>query len=84
MRTTRISSGGQITIPADVRKRWGTANLVVEDLGDRIVLRPIPPDPIGAAIGSLEGKLPPSERLRADSRREEAEVERKRLRSLGW
>lgn len=84
MRTTRISRGGQITVPADVRKRWGTTSLVVEDLGDCLVLRPIPEDPIGAAMGSLAGPGPTSDEMRAQTRREEQAVERKRLRALGW
>lgn len=55
MRTfTRISKGGQVTIPAPVRKRWGTTRLVVEDDGDRLTIRPMPEDPIGVVIGSID------------------------------
>lgn len=50
---TRITRGGQISIPAAVRRRWATDNIVIEDGGDALVLRPLPADPIGAAIGSL-------------------------------
>jgi AbrB family looped-hinge helix DNA binding protein len=83
MKTTRISRGGQITVPAEVRKRWGTTNLLVEDHGDSLVLRPIPADPIGAAMGSLAGPGPTTDEDRAEARREEASAERRRLKALG-
>jgi AbrB family looped-hinge helix DNA binding protein len=73
-----ISRGGQISIPALIRKRWGTHRLVIDDEGDRIVLRPFPDDPIGAARGSLAGPGPSSEEMRAQSREEEAEAEERR------
>jgi AbrB family looped-hinge helix DNA binding protein len=72
MRTTTISSGGQVSIPADVRRRWRTRTLSVEDRGDALVLRPVPADPIGAALGSLAGPGPSSEEMRAQTRSEEA------------
>jgi bifunctional DNA-binding transcriptional regulator/antitoxin component of YhaV-PrlF toxin-antitoxin module len=46
-----ISSGGQISVPAAVRTRWGTRTVLAEDRGDHIVLRPVPDDPIAAAVG---------------------------------
>ena len=60
-----ISSSGQISIPAAVRKRWGRTRLVLDDQGDRLVLEPLPEDPIGAAIGSLAGPGPSSAELRS-------------------
>ena len=50
MRVARISQGGQIQVPAEVRRRWGTLNVVIEDLGDEISIRPVPDDPITAAL----------------------------------
>jgi AbrB family looped-hinge helix DNA binding protein len=75
MKMTTISKGGQVSIPAAVRRRWGTARLLVEDRGDSLVLRPLPFDPISAAIGSLSGPGPTSEALRATFREEGAEAE---------
>ena len=82
MRTTaRITRGGQVSIPAAVRGRWATDRVIIEDSGDALVLRPVPADPIGAAIGSL--RLPEgltSDDLRARARAEEedaAEVRRR-------
>jgi AbrB family looped-hinge helix DNA binding protein len=52
-RRMRISKGGQISIPAPIRHRWGTSTVALEDQGDRIVLEPAPDDPIAAAEGAL-------------------------------
>jgi len=58
MRTRmKISKGGQISIPAPIRHRWGTSTVSLEDHGDRIVLQPAPDDPIAAAEGALAGEL---------------------------
>jgi bifunctional DNA-binding transcriptional regulator/antitoxin component of YhaV-PrlF toxin-antitoxin module len=72
MKTTTISKGGQVSIPAAVRHRWGTRNVVIEDQGSAILVRPIPADPIGAALGSLAGRGPNSDELRAILREEES------------
>ena len=72
MRTASISRGGQISIPGNVRRRWGTQRVSVEDQGNALVIRPIPADPIGAAIGSLSGRAPTSDEMRAELREAEA------------
>jgi len=46
-----VSRNGQVSIPADVRSRWNTVRVVVVDLGDRIVMRPL----VEGALGDLEG-----------------------------
>ena len=43
----------------------------MEDRGDALVLRPIPSDPVGAAIGSLAGPGPSSDAARLRAREEE-------------
>ena len=75
MRTTTISKGGQVSIPAEVRHRWGTGRVVIEDRGSALLIRPIPDDPIGAAIGSLSGRRPTSDELREMLREEEAAID---------
>lgn len=47
----RITGAGQVSIPAEVRHRWGTSTVAIEDEGDRIVLRPVSDDPISALRG---------------------------------
>jgi bifunctional DNA-binding transcriptional regulator/antitoxin component of YhaV-PrlF toxin-antitoxin module len=49
----KISKGGQISIPAAIRRRWATLTVVLDDQGERIVLEPAPDDPIAAAEGAL-------------------------------
>jgi bifunctional DNA-binding transcriptional regulator/antitoxin component of YhaV-PrlF toxin-antitoxin module len=71
MKQAMISRGGQISIPAEVRRRWQTSRLSLEDRGNELILRPIPSDPIGAAIGSLAGPGPSTDEARARLRAEE-------------
>lgn len=70
-----ITKGGQVSIPADVRHRWGTRRLLIEDRGTELVFRPLPDDPIAAARGALrltDAALPSSDEARRQTRREEA------------
>jgi len=53
---TRIPKGGQISIPAAIRRRWGTSTVTLDDQGDRLVIEPAADDPIAAAEGSLAGE----------------------------
>jgi AbrB family looped-hinge helix DNA binding protein len=79
MKQAKVTRGGQISIPATIRRRWGTSRLTLEDLGDRVVLKPAPDDPIAAARGALAGELSlSSERLREHARDDEARAERHR------
>ncbi|MCS7006874.1 MAG: AbrB/MazE/SpoVT family DNA-binding domain-containing protein [Gaiellaceae bacterium] len=57
MRVLMISKGGQISVPAEIRRRWGTRRLQLDDRGDEVVLRPAPDDPIAAGEGILRGRL---------------------------
>jgi bifunctional DNA-binding transcriptional regulator/antitoxin component of YhaV-PrlF toxin-antitoxin module len=72
MSMTRISRGGQVTVPALVRRRWETDRVALEDHGDYLLLRPVA-DPIDGFVGFAAGRGgPTSEELRAQSRAEEA------------
>jgi AbrB family looped-hinge helix DNA binding protein len=79
MRRVKVTSGGQISVPAEIRRRWGTSTLSLEDLGDRLVLTPAPDDPIAAARGALRG-VPDSASLRRAARDAEATAEQRRAR----
>lgn len=77
MKQTVITTGGQVSIPAEVRHRWGTRRLLVEDRGTELAFRPIPDDPIGAARGALRTKdheLPTSDDARRQTRQEEGDT----------
>lgn len=78
MKDAIISRGGQISVPATVRRRWATSRVVLEDRGTYLIVRPIPDDPIAAARGSLAGPGPSSDELRRVFREEEARAEERR------
>lgn len=77
----RISKGGQVSIPAPIRKRWETSTLTLEDHGDRIVFAPAPDDPIAAAAGAFAGEsgLIDSEEVRRTEREAEQEAEARKF-----
>jgi bifunctional DNA-binding transcriptional regulator/antitoxin component of YhaV-PrlF toxin-antitoxin module len=79
MPRVKLSKGGQISVPAAIRHRWGGSTIALEDHGDHVVLRPAPDDPIAAARGALKdlaGDVT-SEEMRREARAEEAELERR-------
>lgn len=74
----KVTTSGQVSLPAPVRKRWGVAQVIIEDEGDRVVVRPLPDDPIAAACGSLKRRGSTSETIRARERAAEAARHRRR------
>jgi bifunctional DNA-binding transcriptional regulator/antitoxin component of YhaV-PrlF toxin-antitoxin module len=78
-RRLKISRGGQVSIPAPIRNRWGTMTLTLDDQGDRIVLEPAPDDPIAAAEGALAEEFGDIDldRLRQEARDDERAAERR-------
>ena len=78
----RISKGGQVSIPAGIRHRWETSTVILDDLGDRIVIEPAPDDPIAAAEGALVAEYGglDAERLRRIARSAEQVAEERRIR----
>ena len=74
-----ITKGGQISLPAEIRHRWGAKKVALVDEGERVVIKPVPADPIGA----LRGKFPlPAgvtvDGLMAQYRQEEIEAEERK------
>ena len=67
-----VSRNGQVSIPARTRARWNTHRVTVVDLGDRIVMRPTPDQPIAELEGKYKGRGPSSDKARYDSRQTEA------------
>ena len=73
MSKAMISKGGQVQVPAAVRRRWGTREIIIEDLGGSLLVRPLPADPIGAALGSLARGPLSTDELRRQAREEDLE-----------
>jgi bifunctional DNA-binding transcriptional regulator/antitoxin component of YhaV-PrlF toxin-antitoxin module len=84
---SKLTTGGQITVPAHVRKRWQTERVTVEDRGDHLVVRPLSEDR-AARIAALRGiwKTGKSKDLVAAferQREEDRELERRKERERG-
>jgi bifunctional DNA-binding transcriptional regulator/antitoxin component of YhaV-PrlF toxin-antitoxin module len=77
--TMKLSRNGQVSLPADVRRRWGTDRVLVLDLGDYVVMRPVSTDRaenVRAVLGRYASPDAPStEELRRQAREEEVEIE---------
>jgi AbrB family looped-hinge helix DNA binding protein len=80
MEKVKVTSAGQLSLPARIRRRWGTQRVSIEDRGDSVVLRPIPDDPIAAAAGALKGRIGSSDDLRARAREDERHATERRER----
>jgi len=78
MAIVKITTSGQISLPAPVRNRWRVSRVLVEDEGDCVLIRPLPDDPVAAACGSLKRGAAASETVRARERRAAAARERHR------
>jgi len=78
----RVTRGGQVSIPAAIRHRWGTSTVTLDDQGDRIVIEPAPDDPIAAAEGALLSEFGQIDvgKLRAQARQDEQTAEARRAR----
>ena len=82
MPIVRVSTKGQIVIPAEMRKEFGIKPGTMIDLaaeGNAIALRPVPDDPVEASYGAfahLESMIPGL----LQDRREEREREERDLR----
>jgi bifunctional DNA-binding transcriptional regulator/antitoxin component of YhaV-PrlF toxin-antitoxin module len=75
MPTMKITSSGQISLPAEVRRRWGVSRVRLVDHGDHLTLEPIPDDVFAATFGLFAGPGPTSDELRAMQRQEDQERE---------
>lgn len=74
----KVSSNGQVSIPAEARARWNVEQVVVVDLGDRVVIRPLPDDPVASLKGKYRRRGANSDRSRRQSKIEEAARQRRR------
>ncbi|MGH9209818.1 MAG: AbrB/MazE/SpoVT family DNA-binding domain-containing protein [Acidimicrobiales bacterium] len=72
-KTTRakVSSNGQVSIPAAVRRRWGGGEVLIIDKGDRLIVRPV------LGLDELAGRYadrpgPTTDEMRREERAEDA------------
>ena len=76
----KVSANGQVSIPAEARARWNAERVVVVDLGDRIVMRPLPEEPVVGLRRKYAGRGPSTDRARRQARADDAATERRRRR----
>lgn len=84
----KVTRNGQVSLPAELRRRWGSDVVLVIDRGDYAIVRPIPDDPIAALRGAYAGPGPAVEDVRAaereaGEREAEADSEAQRARRPG-
>ncbi len=75
----KVTRNGQISLPAELRRRWNVDSVLVMDHGDYAVVCPMPDDPVASVRGKYAGPGPSSEEVRAAEREAEAELEDARL-----
>lgn len=61
----KVTRNGQMSLPAELRHRWGASSVLVIDRGDYAIVRPIPPDTVAALRGAHAGPGPSTEAARA-------------------
>jgi bifunctional DNA-binding transcriptional regulator/antitoxin component of YhaV-PrlF toxin-antitoxin module len=61
----KVTRNGQMSLPAELRHRWGAGSVLVIDRGDYAIVRPIPPDTVTALRGAHAGPGPSSDQARA-------------------
>jgi bifunctional DNA-binding transcriptional regulator/antitoxin component of YhaV-PrlF toxin-antitoxin module len=71
-----VSRNGQVSIPAATRARWNARQVIVVDLGDRVVMRPASDEPIADLEGKYKRRGPTADQARRRTR--QAEAPRKR------
>lgn len=76
----KVSTTGQVSIPAKARSRWMADRVIVVDLGDRIVMRPLPPKSIATLVGKYRGRGPSTTAARKAARVQAAAHEHRKLR----
>jgi bifunctional DNA-binding transcriptional regulator/antitoxin component of YhaV-PrlF toxin-antitoxin module len=79
----RVTSAGQVSIPAAVRKRWATSRVRIVDEGDRLVVEPEPENPFARFTGIFAGPGPTADEMGAEDRRVEQEAEDRRFGGSG-
>ena len=57
MKIVTLTRGGQVSIPAEFRRDWTSKRVMVQETERGLLLRPVPDDPLKAALGSLRHKV---------------------------
>lgn len=74
----RVTSAGQVSLPAGVRRRWSASRVRITDEGDRLIVEPASDNPFEELIGILAGSGPTYDEMEAEERSVEVERERRK------
>jgi bifunctional DNA-binding transcriptional regulator/antitoxin component of YhaV-PrlF toxin-antitoxin module len=66
--TAKVTRNGQVSLPAELRHRWGADSVLVIDRGSYAIVRPIPEDTVASLRGAHAGPGPTSEQARKAER----------------
>lgn len=64
----KVTRNGQVSLPAELRRRWAAGSVLVIDRGDYAIVRPVPVDALESVRGSQAGPGPTLEQARAAER----------------
>jgi len=64
----KVTRSGQVSLPAELRHRWGVGSVLVIDRGDYAIVRPVPDDAVAALRGAHAGPGPTTDEVRAAER----------------
>jgi bifunctional DNA-binding transcriptional regulator/antitoxin component of YhaV-PrlF toxin-antitoxin module len=81
MNIAKITANGQISLPVEIRRRWGVSRVAILDRGDLAIVRALPDDPVAYYRGRFKGLGPSTDKLRdaeraADEAAEAAKAQR--------
>lgn len=74
----RLTSSGQISVPAEVRRRWATSQVRIVDHGSHLVVEPEADQRFTKYVGRFAGTGLSGDELRDEDRRDEAAAEARR------
>jgi bifunctional DNA-binding transcriptional regulator/antitoxin component of YhaV-PrlF toxin-antitoxin module len=76
--TMKVTASGQISLPAEIRRRWAVSRVRLVDHGDHVTVEPIPDDVFAATFGLFAGPGPTTDEMRRMEREADAEREERR------
>lgn len=76
----KVTTAGQVSVPAEVRRRWATSRVKITDEGDRLIIEPEPENPFADLVGILADVVDRATYDELKTAEREAERERDRRR----
>jgi bifunctional DNA-binding transcriptional regulator/antitoxin component of YhaV-PrlF toxin-antitoxin module len=70
----KVTRNGQISLPAELRRRWQSGAVLVIDRGSYAIVRPVPDDVVTMLRGAHAGPGPTADQARAAERARDQET----------